>query len=107
MPIILSAPHGGRTAIPNATLRQGLGVEKFETVRDDHTDELAEKIAAALEKKLGGKPFIIIARFERKYADANRDAVFSKSLKPLVKQSFISHRACLKSYHSTHARTRR
>src|SRR5271163_2865360 len=74
IPIILSAPHGGRMAIPNAALRVGNGVDKFQTVRDDHTDELAEKIAANLEKKLGGKPYIIIAKFERKYADANRDA---------------------------------
>jgi len=74
IPIILSAPHGGRKAIPDAIERKGEGVVQFVTVRDDNTDALAEKIAANLEKSLGGKPFVVIAKFERKYADANRAA---------------------------------
>ena len=74
LPIILSVPHGGKHPIPNATIRKGVGVAKFVTVRDGWTDELAEKIGAALEKKLAGKPHLVIARFERKYVDVNRPA---------------------------------
>ena len=86
LPIILSAPHGGNHPIPNATIRKGVGVAKFVTVRDVWTDDLAEKIAAALEKKLAGKPHLVVARFDRKYADVNRpakDAYESDAAKPI------------------------
>lgn len=74
LPIILSAPHGGRKPIPDALIRRGVGVDKFVTVRDSGTDVLTQKISAGLEKALGGKPYFVIARFERIYADANRPA---------------------------------
>jgi N-formylglutamate amidohydrolase len=47
-------------------------VVQFATGRDNNTDELAETIARRLEKKLNAKPFLIVARFERRYLDANR-----------------------------------
>lgn len=72
LPIILSAPHGGRQAIPGVPVRSGVGVVQFATGRDNNTDELAETIARRLEQKLNAKPFLIVARFERKYLDANR-----------------------------------
>ena len=72
LPIILSAPHGGRTALARVPVRRGVGVEKFVTGRDDNTAELAEKLAGQIEKKLGGRPYVAIARFERKFIDANR-----------------------------------
>jgi N-formylglutamate amidohydrolase len=72
LPIILSAPHGGRQAIPGVPVRRGAGVAQFATGRDNNTDELTETIAIELEKRLAAKPFLIVARFERKYLDANR-----------------------------------
>ena len=72
LPIILSAPHGGRQSIPGVAVRRGLAVAQFATGRDNNTDELTETIGVELEKKLNGKPFLIVARFERKYLDANR-----------------------------------
>jgi N-formylglutamate amidohydrolase len=72
LPVIVSVPHGGRKPIPDVPERVGLGVKKFATDRDENTAEMAEKFVAALEKKLGGKPWVVIARFERKYADVNR-----------------------------------
>ena len=74
IPIIVSAPHGGRDWIPGVPERKGDGIAKFTTVRDENTAELAEKLAAALEKKLGGRPYLIIARFERTFIDVNRPA---------------------------------
>ena len=44
------------------------------TVRDDNTAELADKMLPELEKALGAKVWAVIARFERKYLDANRPA---------------------------------
>jgi N-formylglutamate amidohydrolase len=72
LPIILSAPHGGRQSIPGMPARNGSGVAQFATGRDNNTDELAEAIAIRLEQRLNAKPFLIVARVERKYLDANR-----------------------------------
>jgi N-formylglutamate amidohydrolase len=72
LPIILSAPHGGRDAIPNVPERLGEGVDRFNPRSDSNTDILTERLAEAIEKKLGKRPYVVIARFHREYADANR-----------------------------------
>jgi N-formylglutamate amidohydrolase len=85
LPIILSAPHGGRQSIPGVPARCGAGVTQFVTGRDNNTDELAETIAIGLEKRLNAKPFLVVARVERKYFDANRpteSAYESREAKP-------------------------
>ena len=74
LPIILSAPHGGHNEIPGVPARRGEGVAQFKNRSDSRTDELADKLADALESKLGKRPYIVIARFHRKYLDANRRA---------------------------------
>jgi N-formylglutamate amidohydrolase len=85
IPIILSAPHGGRTAIPGVPVRKGDGAADFKTVRDENTIELAELIAAEIENRLHGKPYLVMAKFERRFADANRSeemGVESEAAKP-------------------------
>ena len=72
LPIILSAPHGGRAAIPELATRRGVGVPQFTIERDSNTAELAELLAGKIAARLGAQPFLVIARFERKYVDANR-----------------------------------
>jgi N-formylglutamate amidohydrolase len=72
LPIIISAPHGGHKKVPDVPERLGVGIANFATVLDGHTAELAAKFAAELEKQLRGKPWVVIARFERTYIDANR-----------------------------------
>jgi N-formylglutamate amidohydrolase len=72
LPIIVSAPHGGRQPVAGANVRRGVGVAQFTTGRDHNTDELAEKVGAQLAVRLGAKPFLLIARCERKYLDINR-----------------------------------
>ncbi len=72
LPIILSAPHGGREAIPGIASRRGYEVPQFTTGRDSNTAELAEQVGTMLAAELGGRPFLVLARFERKYIDANR-----------------------------------
>ncbi|CAN5252197.1 hypothetical protein BH11PLA2_BH11PLA2_30340 [soil metagenome] len=86
LPILLSAPHGGRMPIKDATVRKGVGVTQFVTGPDMSTDDLALKIAELLEKRFGAKPYLVIAKFERKYADANRTAAHayeSEAAKPV------------------------
>lgn len=85
LPVILSAPHGGRKAVPGVPERVGKGVTNFQTVLDSNTAELTEKLAAEIEKELKGKPWVVIARFERKIADVNRapnDAYESDKARP-------------------------
>jgi hypothetical protein len=86
MPILLTAPHGGtehpeddagrklderdaRLAPPGCTGRQG-----FNKDRDPGTLELTEAIAQSILDKIGLSPYVVIARFARKYIDANRSA---------------------------------
>ena len=73
LPVILAAPHGGREAIPGIAPRRGVGVAQFTAERDGNTAELAETVALKLREKFGVTPFLIIARFERKFIDANRE----------------------------------
>ncbi|MCX7887959.1 MAG: N-formylglutamate amidohydrolase [Verrucomicrobiae bacterium] len=76
LPVILSAPHGGKDDIPGAKPRTGEGLKKgssgFSIVRDVDTDLLTTEISRALEAKTGKKPYFVIAKFHRKFADVNR-----------------------------------
>jgi len=74
LPLVLVAPHGGHEAIPGIGIRQGKGVPQFKTGRDHNTAELVEAIALKLGEISGAKPFLVIARFDRKYIDANRSS---------------------------------
>ena len=75
LPLVLVAPHGGHEAIPGIGSRQGNGVPQFKTGRDHNTAELAEAIALKLGQMSGAKPFLVIARFDRKYIDVNRPSI--------------------------------
>ena len=80
MPIIFSVPHDG-----DETLGWMASRSKGTTVRDTGTRELAEKTAEILEKKTGTRPYLVIAKFSRKYLDVNRkenDALESEDAIP-------------------------
>ncbi len=97
LPIILSAPHGGRKAIPGAKAREGgANIAQFVTGRDENTAELTEKLADAIEKQLGARPYVVIARFERKYCDPNRPAKDSYEDK-LAAPHYDAYHAALKA----------
>ena len=74
LPVVVSAPHGGKLSLPGVPDRRGEGVDQFVTVRDVNTDQIAERFAAACGKALGGRPFLVVARFSRRQVDANRPA---------------------------------
>jgi N-formylglutamate amidohydrolase len=74
LPIILSSPHGGRSAIPDVNERANKDAARFVTVRDENTAELTEAARAEVERRTGRKVYVVIARFERKYLDVNRAA---------------------------------
>jgi N-formylglutamate amidohydrolase len=78
LPIILSAPHGGTAQVPNTPPREGIGLAKgpsgFFVGRDGGTSELCLEVASAIETRMKRRPYYVIARFHRKYIDANRPA---------------------------------
>lgn len=76
LPIILSAPHGGKMVVPDVVVRKGEGLPTggsgFVVDRDTGTEELAQQVAESIEKRFGKKPYFVIARSHRKYLDPNR-----------------------------------
>lgn len=84
LPIIISAPHGGRLGIDKAPLRTGKaeGIKQFATVRDGGTDQLAKAVSQAIERKSGRRPHLIVAHFSRRFVDANRPAEWAYESEP-------------------------
>jgi len=79
LPILVTAPHGGREAIPGIEPRQDkASVEAyrkwggFQRGGDANTDSLAQGIAAEITKLTGKEPYLVVAKFLRRYVDANR-----------------------------------
>lgn len=101
LPIILSAPHGGTKDIPGVPARRGEGLEKgakgFVVSRDTGTEELARAIADAIEKKTGKKPYMVVARYSRKYVDANRPPEIAYE-HPLAKPVYDHYRGALAKF---------
>jgi N-formylglutamate amidohydrolase len=73
LPVLLTAPHGGRQEVPGCDLRTPVG-DRFVTGMDVNTDVLAQGIAAELKRLTGKEPYLVMARFHRRYIDANRRA---------------------------------
>jgi N-formylglutamate amidohydrolase len=81
LPILITAPHGGQAAIPGAARRNvkdpslraasrnwGGAVD----TRDGGTEELALAMAREIRRLTGQSPYVVAAKFHRRYADANR-----------------------------------
>lgn len=69
LPIILSAPHGGRLApdeIPDRTYGT--------MVTDDNTYELTKTLMDSMMVRFGARPHVILCRLKRTKLDANRDS---------------------------------
>lgn len=74
LPLILTVPHDGDASLGSTPTRTPGRAAQDKLTRDAGTRALAEQIAAHLEARLGKRPYIVIARFNRKYLDANRPA---------------------------------
>jgi hypothetical protein len=76
LPIIITAPHGGRQAIPGVAPRDTLGRPRggrgYVTGGDTNTDILALGIAAEIKALTGKEPYLVMAKFKRKFIDPNR-----------------------------------
>lgn len=67
MPVLLTVPHDGDETLGSVGVRK-----KGAVARDTGTKDLAERTADLLEKKTGSRPYLVIAKFSRKFLDANR-----------------------------------
>ena len=76
LPIILTAPHGGRTAIPGVAQRNIAGKPGggagYVLGGDSETDVLVQGMAAEIKALTGKDVYLVMARFQRRYIDANR-----------------------------------
>lgn len=80
LPILITAPHGG-TVKPidieaPRTKEKGYKVrdtETFSNGSEENSSELAIRLAGRLKELTGKIPYVVIANFERKYVDANRN----------------------------------
>ncbi|MCF2491489.1 T9SS type A sorting domain-containing protein [Dyadobacter sp. CY347] len=72
LPIILTAPHGGKLIPLSIPDRNCIGCNY---ISDANTDDLAIKMDMALRSSMGGYPHIIINHLHRKKMDANREIV--------------------------------
>lgn len=92
LPIILSAPHGGKEALPGVPERK-TGTR----VSDEQTGELASLVAAELERELHGKPSLVRALFHRRYLDVNRsedEALEDADARP----TYVAYHAALRRF---------
>jgi N-formylglutamate amidohydrolase len=67
LPLILTVPHDGGDFLGMVPVRKTGAL-----VRDAGTAELAQRVASVLQARTGKRPYLVIARFSRKYLDANR-----------------------------------
>lgn len=77
MPVILTCPHDGSEAPPGVGERTAAATPSncnFKTGRDTETGRITESVAQKILDITGLSPYVVIARFHRKYIDANRAA---------------------------------
>jgi N-formylglutamate amidohydrolase len=93
LPLILTVPHDGGDFLGFAPVRT-----KGVTGRDAGTRQLAERVAALLEQRLGKRPSLVVARISRKYLDVNRseqDAMESPDGLPAYREYHAQITACV------------
>ncbi|MCI0390812.1 MAG: N-formylglutamate amidohydrolase [Acidobacteria bacterium] len=75
MPVILTAPHGGDQSPPGVDERTDAKTPAgcdFTTSRDRETALITESVAQKILDLTGLSPYVVIARFHRRFIDANR-----------------------------------
>lgn len=74
MPIILTAPHGGSESPPNVQERSEANGCDLKIRKDRETDIITEGVAQKILQLTGLSPYVVLARFHRKFIDANRES---------------------------------
>jgi N-formylglutamate amidohydrolase len=77
MPMILTCPHDGTEAPANVAERTNGATPagcSFKTGRDTEASTVTEGVAQRILEEIGLSPYVVIAKFHRKFIDANRSA---------------------------------
>jgi N-formylglutamate amidohydrolase len=76
LPIILTAPHGGQDPIPGIPARDitnsPRAPKRYVTSSDRNSDLITQGIAKEIQALIGKDPYVVMARFQRKFIDPNR-----------------------------------
>lgn len=70
VPVVIIAPHGGELSPDSLPVRVCSGCV---TVNDANTQALAQELAAAFNRRIGRRPFLVINRLHRLRFDGNRE----------------------------------
>lgn len=92
LPVILSAPHGGRQR-PREVPDREQGTFAFDT----NTQELARAVADELHKRTGGWPHLVLCRVHRRKVDCNREIVEAAGGNAAAEQIWHNFQDYLKS----------
>jgi hypothetical protein len=92
LPVILSAPHGGRDRPAELPDREQ-GTFAFDT----NTQELAKAVAKELHARTGGWPHLIICRLHRRKVDCNREIGEAAAGDPLAEQAWKEFQGYIES----------
>ena len=73
LPIVFALPHDGDLGLPGVVPRRNIARDShFNTTSARHTREIALEVALALEGHTGKRPWLVINRLARSYADLDR-----------------------------------
>lgn len=92
LPVILSAPHGGRER-PESIPDRADGTFSFDT----NTQELARAIAAEFQERTGRPLHVVICRLHRRKLDCNREIEEGAAGQPAAKQAWNEYHGFLDS----------
>ncbi len=88
LPLVISAPHGGRET-PDEIPTREKGVVQIDT----NTQELARTIAEEIQARTGHRPHLIICRLHRSKLDCNREIVEAAVGNPVAEKAWGEYHA--------------
>lgn len=86
LPLVISAPHGGREKPDEIPVR-----EKGVVQMDANTQELARAIAEEIHARTGHRPHLIICRLHRQKLDCNREIVEAAAGSPVAEKAWTEY----------------
>ncbi|GCL61323.1 N-formylglutamate amidohydrolase [Pseudaquabacterium pictum] len=100
LPLVLTVPHDGDQPVGFTPVRR-----QGTAVRDIGTRPVAEQVADLLAQQLGQRPCVVIARFSRRFIDANRseaEALESDSALPAYRAYHAAVAGCVAQARAQH-----
>ena len=94
LPIIVSAPHGGRLAPDSLADRSCLNCI---VGADSGTQEWARELVAALERRTGRVPYLVINLLTRRKLDANREIVEAADGDPQAESAWAAYHGAIET----------